>query len=132
MACDRSAATGCRVRGVRRPRSGDRGAWPGGGGASRLGRGAGRLGRNCGNFSMPPSTDDLAGRQPPRRERREAGRGRKRGKQPAAPGAAMSWAQPDEVVDHRPAGACEGCGADLAAAADLCGQVGAAAARAAL
>ena len=32
----------------------------------------------------------------------------------------MSWAQPDEVVDHRPAGACEGCGADLAAAADLC------------
>ncbi|MGI8451956.1 MAG: IS66 family transposase [Streptosporangiaceae bacterium] len=30
----------------------------------------------------------------------------------------MTWAQPDEVVDHRPAGAC-GCGADLAGAADL-------------
>jgi transposase len=30
----------------------------------------------------------------------------------------MAWAQPDEVIDHRPAGAC-GCGADLAGAADL-------------
>lgn len=40
VACDRSAATGCRVHGVRRPRSGDRGVWPGGEGASRLGRGA--------------------------------------------------------------------------------------------
>ena len=31
----------------------------------------------------------------------------------------MSWAEPDEVVDHRPAGACDDCGADLAGAADL-------------
>jgi hypothetical protein len=31
----------------------------------------------------------------------------------------MSWAEPDEVADHRPAGACDDCGADLAAAADL-------------
>jgi hypothetical protein len=31
----------------------------------------------------------------------------------------MSWAEPDEVLDHRPAGACDGCGADLAQAADL-------------
>ena len=30
----------------------------------------------------------------------------------------MAWAQPDEVIDHRPAGAC-GCGADLAGAVDL-------------
>ena len=30
----------------------------------------------------------------------------------------MAWGEPDEVVDHRPEGAC-GCGADLAAAADL-------------
>ncbi len=30
----------------------------------------------------------------------------------------MAWAEPDEVIDHRPAGAC-GCGADLAGAADL-------------
>jgi transposase len=78
-----------------------------------------RLGRNSRNSSMPPSADDLPGRRPPRRERRKGGTGRKRGKQPGAPGAAMSWAEPDEVVDHRPAGACDGCGADLAAAADL-------------
>jgi hypothetical protein len=78
-----------------------------------------RLGRNSGNSSMPPSADDLPGRQPPRRERRQGGQGRKRGKQPGAPGAAMSWAEPDEVVDHHPAGACDGCGADLAVAADL-------------
>jgi len=78
-----------------------------------------RLGRNSRNSSMPPSADDLPGRQPPRRERRQGGQGRKRGKQPGAPGAAMSWAEPDEVVDHHPAGACDGCGADLAVAADL-------------
>ena len=78
-----------------------------------------RLGRNSGNSSMPPSADDLPGRQPPRRERRQGRPGRKRGKQPGAPGAAMSWAEPDEVVDHRPAGACGDCGADLAEAADL-------------
>jgi hypothetical protein len=30
----------------------------------------------------------------------------------------MTWAEPDEVIDHRPAGVC-GCGADLAGAADL-------------
>ena len=30
----------------------------------------------------------------------------------------MTWAEPDEVIDHRPAGAC-GCGADLALAEDL-------------
>lgn len=30
----------------------------------------------------------------------------------------MSWAEPDEVRDHYPSGAC-GCGADLAVAADL-------------
>jgi hypothetical protein len=37
----------------------------------------------------------------------------------AAPGASMAWAEPDEVIVHRPAGACDGCGADLAGAADL-------------
>jgi transposase len=36
----------------------------------------------------------------------------------SAPGAAMSWAEPDQVIDHRPAGPCE-CGAGLAGAADL-------------
>jgi len=54
-----------------------------------------------------------------RRERRKGGAGRPRGKQPGAPGAAMRWAESDEVVEHRPAGACSGCGADLARAADL-------------
>jgi len=68
---------------------------------------------------MPPSADDLPGRKPPRRERRAAERtARKRGKRPGAPGSAMSWAEPDEVRDHYPRGAC-GCGADLADAADL-------------
>src|ERR1017187_7694008 len=77
-----------------------------------------RLGRNSGNSSMPPSSDDLPGKVPPKRERRGRGSGRSRGKQPGAPGTSMTWAEPDEVIDHRPAGAC-GCGADLARAADL-------------
>jgi hypothetical protein len=78
------------------------------------------LSRNSGNSSLPPSADDLPGRRPrPRQQRRADERAaRKRGKQPGARGAAMSWAVPDEVIDHYPAGAC-GCGADLAGAADL-------------
>jgi transposase len=78
--------------------------------------------RNSGNSSMPPSSDDLPGRRPPaRKERRAAERAEKkrsRGKQPGAPGAAMRWRKPDEVVDHYPEGAC-GCGLDLAGAADV-------------
>ena len=76
--------------------------------------------RNSGNSSMPPSGDDQPGRKPPRRQRRAAERaaGRKRGKQPGAPGSAMSWAEPDDIRDHYPQGTCE-CGADLAGAADL-------------
>jgi transposase len=76
--------------------------------------------RNSGNSSMPPSTDDLPGRKSlSRQQRRAAGRAaRKRGKQPGAPGMALAWAEPDEIQDHYPAGAC-GCGADLAGAADL-------------
>jgi hypothetical protein len=77
-----------------------------------------RLGRNSGNSSMPPSSDDLPGRVPPKRERRGKGSGRSRGKQPGAPGTSMTWAEPGEVIDHHPAGAC-GCGADLALAEDL-------------
>jgi len=77
------------------------------------------LSRNSENSSLPPSSDDLPGRGLPRKQRRAAGRAaRKRGEQPGAPGAAMSWAVPDEVIDHHPAGAC-GCGADLAWAEDL-------------
>jgi len=80
------------------------------------------LSRNSGNSSMPPSGDDAPGRKPPRKQRRSAERDaakkRARGKQPGAPGSAMSWAVPDDTLDHYPQGACE-CGADLAGAADL-------------
>jgi transposase len=76
--------------------------------------------RNSGNSSMPPSADDLPGRTPPSRQQHRAAQraARKRGKQPGAPGSAMSWAEPDEVIDHHPRGVC-GCIADLAQAADL-------------
>jgi transposase len=76
--------------------------------------------RNSGNSSMPPSGDDQPGRPAPRKQRRAADReaARKRGRQPGAPGAAMSWAVPDEVRDYYPSGACA-CGADLTGAADL-------------
>jgi hypothetical protein len=78
------------------------------------------LSRDSGNSSMPPSADDLPGRKPPSRQQRRAAEraARKRGKQPGAPGAAMTWAEPDEVIGHHPRGACM-CGADLAAARDL-------------
>jgi transposase len=73
------------------------------------------LSRNSGNSSMPPSSDDLPGRQaPPRRQ----GKGGKRGKRPGAPGSGLAWRQaPDETVGHRPVGVC-GCGADLADATE--------------
>ena len=70
---------------------------------------------------MPPSGDDAPGRKPPpRKQRRAAERAakRNRGKQPGAPGSAMSWAEPDETRDHYPQGACE-CGTDLSAVQDL-------------
>ena len=87
---------------------------------SRLERAASR---NGGNSSMPPSGDDLPGRKPPRKQRRAAEREaakkkRKRGKQPGAPGSAMTWADPDETRDWYPEGTCE-CGADLDGAEDL-------------
>jgi hypothetical protein len=76
--------------------------------------------RNSGNSSMPPSSDDLPGRRPPRKQRRAAGRAdkRRRGKQPGAPGSAMCWAEPDETRDYYPRGTCA-CGAGLASALDL-------------
>jgi transposase len=72
------------------------------------------------NSSMPPSSDDVPGRKPPRTKRREQERAAKRGrgKQPGAPGPAMSRAEPDDTRDYYPAGTCE-CGADLSAAAGL-------------
>jgi hypothetical protein len=71
--------------------------------------------RNSGNSSMPPSSDDIPGRQaPPRR----GGSGGKRGKRPGAPGSGLAWREvPDDTIPHYPTGAC-GCGADLADAAD--------------
>ena len=77
--------------------------------------------RNSGNSSMPPSSDDLPGRKPPRKECRAAERAEKkrsRGKQPGSPGTAMRMRKPDETLDHYPEGSCE-CGLDLADAADL-------------
>jgi transposase len=79
------------------------------------------ISRNSGNSSMPPSTDALPGRRPPVEGRRGRDGGkpkRRRGKQRGAAGAGMSWAVPEEIVDHFPVGAC-GCGADLARARDL-------------
>jgi hypothetical protein len=69
---------------------------------------------------MPPSSDDLPGRKPPRKQRRAAERAEKnkRGKQPGSPGASMTRAVPDRTEDHRPGGACS-CSRDLADAADL-------------
>src|SRR5271163_4270720 len=72
--------------------------------------------RNSGNSSMPPSGDDTPGRKPPRKQRRAAERAaarkRRRGKQPGAPGSAMTWGVPDDTRDYYPEGACS-CGADL-------------------
>ena len=76
--------------------------------------------RNSGNSSMPPSTDDLPGRKPPRRQRRAAGHAENkgnRGKQPGSPGASMTWQIPDRTEDHFPEGSCS-CGRDLAEAED--------------
>jgi hypothetical protein len=57
------------------------------------------MSRNSGNSSMPPSGADQPGRALPRNQRRAAERqaARKRGKQPGAPGAAMSWAEPVDL-----------------------------------
>ena len=76
--------------------------------------------RNSGNSSMPPSSDDLPGRNPPRKQRRAAERAakKKRGKQPGSPGASMTWEVPDRTEDHYPEGACS-CGTDLRDAEDL-------------
>jgi transposase len=77
--------------------------------------------RDSGNSSMPPSSDDLPGRKPPRKQRRAAERAedkRKRGKQLGSPGASMTWEIPDRTKDHFPEGSCS-CGRDLADAEDL-------------
>jgi transposase len=70
-----------------------------------------RLGLNSSNSSRPPSSDGLA------RPRPQPGKdgGRRRGKQPGAPGSTLELVpDPDRVVQHRP-DRCDGpaCGADL-------------------
>jgi transposase len=72
-----------------------------------------RLSRNSGNSSMPPSSDGTLPGVPVPEPAPKPAAGRRRGRQPGAPGAALSWTTPDRVVDHRPGGACGGCGADL-------------------
>ena len=78
------------------------------------------LSRNSGNSSMPPSSDDLPGKKPPERKARGgAGKKRKPGKQPGAPGAYLAWnPRPDKTEDLFPEGRCE-CSRDLAGARDL-------------
>jgi transposase len=77
-----------------------------------------RLGRNSGNSSMPPSADDAVPGRPSPARRSGGSRGGKRGKQRGAPGSGLAWSIPDETIEHYPTGACGGCGADLATAAD--------------
>lgn len=70
-----------------------------------------RLGLDSTNSSKPPSSDGL-GKPPPRSSRQRSGR--KPGKQPGAPGTALSQVDdPDEREEYRPA-RCSGCRADLA------------------
>ena len=78
------------------------------------------LSRNSGNSSMPPSSDEVPGRTPPKKKdgRAQPGGRRRRGKQPGAAGAAMRWEVPDDTIPHFPAGTCA-CGRDLAEARDL-------------
>jgi transposase len=73
-----------------------------------------RLGLNSTNSSKPPSSDGL-GKPAPRSLRRASGR--KPGKQPGAPGAALSLVDdPQQTVLHRPEH-CSGCREPLAGVA---------------
>ena len=87
--------------------------------AEKLARVEHLLSRNSGNSSAPPSRDDDPGK-PPAPQRRQRGQGgRRRGKQPGAPGSHLAFSDdPDERSDRFPTGHC-GCGADLADAVDL-------------
>ncbi|MGW7170245.1 DUF6444 domain-containing protein [Streptomyces sp. NPDC054884] len=68
-----------------------------------------RLGRNSGNSSIPPSTDTFG--RPVKKAAPSSGR--RRGRQPGAPGGGLSMvADPDRTEDHLPA-ACSGCGSEL-------------------
>jgi uncharacterized coiled-coil protein SlyX len=76
-----------------------------------------RLSRHSGNSSLPPSTDGaIPGREVPAPPAKPPA-ARRRGGQRGATGKTLAWTpSPNEVLDHRPSGACGGCGADLAGA----------------
>ncbi|MDA0638965.1 IS66 family transposase, partial [Nonomuraea sp. MCN248] len=77
------------------------------------------ISRNSGNSGMPSSGDDLPGKPQPKAKPAKGGAKRRPGKQSGAPGTYLAWSDdPDDHVDHFPAGTC-GCGADLASAVDL-------------
>jgi hypothetical protein len=89
--------------------------------AARLARLEHLLSRNSGNSSMPPFKDDDPGGKPPAptSKRQAGGSKRKRGKQPSAPGANLTWLdRADDQRDRFPRGLCE-CGHNLADATDL-------------
>ena len=68
---------------------------------------------------MSPSGDDAVGKTPPAAEPKLNGAGRKRGKQPGTAGTHLEFRDRADKYENRfPEGRC-GCGADLAAAADL-------------
>lgn len=75
-----------------------------------------RVAQNPRNSSRPPSSEGYAKPRSPSRAEQRA-KGRRPGKQPGAPGTFLAQVeQPDEVVEHVPAG-CAGCGAGLQDAA---------------
>ena len=70
-----------------------------------------RLGQNSKNSSKPPSSDGLA-KPAPKSLRGRSGRGPGRPK--GQPGVTLAQvADPHHEVEHRPQGACAGCGTDL-------------------
>ena len=78
-----------------------------------------QLTRNSGNSSLPPSSDGvLPGRQRPVAAATKRKTSRTRGRRPGAPGSALAWGIPTQVVDHRPTGPCGGCGGSLAGASE--------------
>ena len=77
-----------------------------------------RLAKDSSTSSKPPSSDGLARRPAPARQRRAGGR--RPGRQPGTPGAHLAQVPfPDEVVVHAPE-RCAGCGGALTLAAVCC------------
>jgi Family of unknown function (DUF6444) len=77
-----------------------------------------RLAKDSSTSSKPPSSDGLAKRPAPARQRRAGGR--RPGRQPGTPGAHLAQVpDPDEVVVHAPE-RCAGCGGALTLAAVCC------------